>query len=67
MTCHKASILLKTLANLSEPMSAAEIAKATGSRLFSANDTGHFLQILESEGKVRKVKKGHRNLWELVA
>lgn len=67
MTYHKYNILLKTLAKAKEPMTSAEIAKATGSPIFSARDVGLLLRNLECEGKVVSIRKNHANYWRLAA
>lgn len=62
----KYRILLRVLSEATQPLSAQQLAKATGGRLFTSQDAGHFLSTLESEGKVRKINTTGGNLWELI-
>lgn len=62
----KYKILLRVLSEATQPLSAQQLAKATGGRLFTSQDAGHLLSTLESEGKVRRTNTTRGNLWELV-
>ena len=63
---NKAARIMTVLSNSKIPMSAMEIAKQLPSRQFTSRDTGNILCALEADGKVRKVKKGFDNYWEVV-
>ena len=61
----KEQTVLDALSKATAPLSSQQLAKQLPSRHYSSADVGHFLQRLESDGLVRRIKKGYHNLWEV--
>lgn len=47
------------------PMSAADIAKKVGGCHLTSRDVGCLLHNLMEDGLVRRITKGHANVWEV--
>lgn len=61
----KEQTVLDALSKATTPLSSQQLAKQLPSRHYSSADVGHYLQRLEGDGLVRRIKKGWSNLWEV--